>query len=76
MSPCGERRRRRKTIGESRFIDDFRGTCSAVGRDAAGGTSRPGTRLPASTKGVRMYRHVRELQFTSKPEKPDALFAM
>lgn len=23
-----------------------------------------------------MYRHVRELQFTSKPEKPDALFAM
>jgi Mn-containing catalase len=23
-----------------------------------------------------MYRHVRELQFTAKPEKPDALFAM
>ncbi len=23
-----------------------------------------------------MYRHIRELQFTSKPEKPDALFAM
>jgi Manganese containing catalase len=23
-----------------------------------------------------MYRHTRELQFTAKPEKPDALFAM
>ena len=23
-----------------------------------------------------MYRHVRELQFTAKPEKPDGLFAM
>ena len=23
-----------------------------------------------------MYRHIRELQFTSKPEKPDALYAM
>jgi Mn-containing catalase len=42
----------------------------------AGCRRSTGRRRGAEEGGEQVYRHTKELQFTAKPEKPDALFAM